>query len=153
MCLGGTKNNRSLEFYKDAYMINSFGINIPVEKLDILDLGIQHFNNDQRYEFLKVTHNCSYKKCRTIYIIAIQESKMGKWLSSLDSSKLTDTTSLDQGLIQVKKECFDTKNIEYLGEKEGSDSSHTKSEMTTPRSPSPVDKRKTTLGGSPIDLS
>ena len=40
MCLNGMKGNRSLEFYRDAYMINSFGINIPVEKLDVFDLGI-----------------------------------------------------------------------------------------------------------------
>ena len=42
----------------------------------------------------------------------------------------------------MKKECFDTKNIEYLGEKEGSNSSddETKSDVSPISSPG---KRKT----------
>ena len=90
MCLSGQKDQRMLEFYKDAYMQEHMNLNLRVDKLDVQELGIQLVQNNITYQYLKMVHHDETNHLRTIYLLGIQQDQSNKWLLSLDSQKLTD---------------------------------------------------------------
>ena len=80
MCLAGDQENLAVEFYKDAQMGEPMGLRIPVDKLNIQDLGIQLTQGIATHSYLKLVHNDEQQLSdgqapkygqRTVYLLGV----------------------------------------------------------------------------------
>lgn len=108
MLLSGDHPNRTLEFYKDAYLTQSIGLVVPLEQADLIDLGICNAH----YSFLKLVWTDD--ESRQVFLIALKNSQKPKWDNILGRTLSSNCLKLDRRLAEIKKEVFKGRRLEYV---------------------------------------